>query len=172
MRVAHSQLTGARFESPRLTDVLIEDSDLSNARWHKAVLQRVSITGARLVGFSLPGESLVENVVFAGCNCHLADFRFVVFKGARFENCVLTEADFQGANLSGVKFVSCDLRFARFSQARMIGADLRGSQIEGLVAGAAELRGAIVDPAQTISIAEGLGMTVAWQEDDAEPGLR
>lgn len=169
MRVVQSTFAETRLDSPKLSDVIFEDCDLSNARWHKATFQRVQLSTARLVGFSLTGESLLQNVCFTACNCRLADFRFVVFKGARFENCVLTEADFQGADLSGVAFVNCDLRSAQLSQARMIGTDLRGSQIDGLIAGAAELRGAIVDPAQTVSIAEGLGMTVAWQ-DDADPG--
>jgi hypothetical protein len=44
--------------------------------------------------------------------------------------------------------------------ARLEAADFRGSQVEGLVANAEDLRGAIVDPAQAMVFAELMGLKI------------
>jgi len=42
---------------------------------------------------------------------------------------------------------------------------LRGCQIEGMRAGPAELKGAIIDPVQAVALAEALGLTVEFAAD-------
>lgn len=46
------------------------------------------------------------------------------------------------------------------TEATLEGADFRGSRVEGLVATAADLKGAIVDPAQAMIFAELPGLKI------------
>ncbi|MGZ4860770.1 MAG: pentapeptide repeat-containing protein, partial [Candidatus Angelobacter sp.] len=54
----------------------------------------------------------------------------------------------------------CQFKNVDMTEAKLEGADFRGSSVEGLVANAADLKGAIVDPAQAISFAEVMGLKI------------
>ena len=55
---------------------------------------------------------------------------------------------------------SCEFKNADMTEAKLEGADFRGSRVEGLMALAADLKGAIVDPAQAMIFAELLGLKI------------
>lgn len=46
------------------------------------------------------------------------------------------------------------------TEAKLDGADFRGSSVEGLLVHAADLKGAIVDPAQAMIFAELMGLKI------------
>ena len=54
----------------------------------------------------------------------------------------------------------CNLSHVEMTGAKLGEADLRGSQLEGLQANADDLRGAIVDPAQAMVLAEIMGLKI------------
>lgn len=142
-----------------MRDVLLDHVTLATSQWERPLLQRVHFGECRLTGMTVI-EGKLEHTVFAGCTAQLAAFRFTTFKVARFERCILTEADFQGTDLSGVVFYQCDLTGAQLSGARLVGTDFRGSTIDGLRVGPNELPGAIVDTGQAILLAKVLGVEV------------
>lgn len=146
-------------------DVRCDVCDLTAAEWQKPHLTRVEFVGCRLMGLRLLDAEL-QDVQFKECAAEYALFWPAVFKGARFERCQLREASFQGADLSGVVFQDCDLRQADFQGAKMVGTDLRGSQLEGMRVGLAELQGAIIAPTQAVHLASLLGIVV--KAEDAE----
>lgn len=143
----------------QMLDVRFETCDLVGAEWEKVHLNRVECIGSRLMGLKLI-KAEIENVFVKDCNAEFAIFWDAVFKGVRFEHCILGETSFERADLSGVVFHDCDLRKADLRGAKLVGTDFRGSRIDGLQVGLKELRGAIVDPSQTLYLAALLGITV------------
>ncbi|MGZ4890300.1 MAG: pentapeptide repeat-containing protein [Candidatus Angelobacter sp.] len=67
------------------------------------------------------------------------------------------EADFHGSDLRGALLKGCQFKNVDMTEAKLEGADFRGSSVEGLVANAADLKGAIVDPAQAIKLCRSHG---------------
>ncbi|MEO8287845.1 MAG: pentapeptide repeat-containing protein [Chloroflexota bacterium] len=161
-------LRGSHLEGLQIKDVRAEDCDFANATWPGVMLRRVEMHNSRLTG-ARANEAHFQDVLFSGCKCRLAQFRFSTFKAVRFENCDLSEADFQGADLTQVRFVNCDLSSAEMSQAKLAGADLRGCKTDGLHVGLEELRGAMIDPVQAVTLVRSLGIQVDWEDDQQPP---
>jgi uncharacterized protein YjbI with pentapeptide repeats len=158
------EFDGTRLRGPQLSDIRFDNCNFANARWDSPIAHRIELIGCKLTGFSA-FEGHFQDILIQGCKGDLAAFRFAKFRAARFENCLLTEADFGGTDLSGSVFVNCDLRNAQMSGAVLDGVDLRGSNIEGMRVGAKELRGAIVDPVQAVELARILGIVVKWTNE-------
>ena len=156
---AETNLTAARF-----ADARFDACDLAGASWHAARLTRVEFLNCRLIGLKLNQPEL-RDVLFLNCKMEYAVCWSGSFKTARFENCVLRGASFEGTDLSGVVFRKCDLSGADFRGTTLDGVDLRGSMLAGLQVGIPELRGAIIDPSQTTSLAGLLGVVVQWLDD-------
>lgn len=151
---SETSLTAARF-----ADVRFDACDLAGANWQAPRMSRVEFLNCRLIGMKLH-QPEARDVLWRNCNLEYALSWNGSFKAARFENCVLSAASFEGADLSGVVFRQCDLSGADFRGATLAGADLRGSTLAGLQVGLAELRGAMIDPSQTASLAGLLGVVV------------
>ena len=149
-----------------LSDARFDECDLANADWRKVILDRVEFVGCRLLGLRA-NEAHFKNTVIQECNASLAQFRFTTFKAVRFENCNLRGADFQEADLRGVVFKDCDLREVQMSSARLENTDFRGSEIEGLMVGADNLKGAIVEPFQAAYFAGLMGLQVKWTDTES-----
>jgi uncharacterized protein YjbI with pentapeptide repeats len=153
-----------RFRGPQLSDIRFDGCNFANARWEGPIAHRIELIGCKLTGFST-FEGHFQDILFQDCKGDLAAFRFAKFRAARFENCLLAEADFGNTDLSGSVFVNCDLRNAQMSGAILYGVDVRGSNIEGIRVGAKELKGAIVDPVQAVELARILGIVVKWTNE-------
>lgn len=151
--------TAARFDHLRLEDVRFVGCNLANAAWQKSACVRAEFTGCRMTGFSTL-ETLFLDTVFRDCKVDLAQFYEAKMSGVRFEECPLTGTDFRKTDLTGAAFVRCDLSNADFTGATLMGADLRGCQIDGMRAGPAELRGAIVDEVQALALVRAMGITI------------
>lgn len=158
-------LEQTRFLAPKLIDLRLENCDLANAAWEKALLQRVEILGCRMTGFKAI-EAHFQDVLFRDCIGALAQFRFATFKSVQFERCNFANADFQGANLAGVRFVKCDLSNAEMSHTTLTSTDFRSSKIEGLKVGVRELPGAIMDHFQAAYVASRLGIVIKAEDED------
>jgi uncharacterized protein YjbI with pentapeptide repeats len=160
MQLKQVNLHGTELAHAQIHDSRLIQCDLANANWFQADFARVELVGCRLTGFHTI-ESRLQDVLFKDCQAALAQFRFAVFKTARFEQCDLSDADFEGADLSGVVFLNCNLSGAEMSRAKLAGADLRGCELNGLHAGWQELQGAIIDPSQALALVQAFGIIVA-----------
>ncbi len=158
-------LEQTRFLAPKLSDLRLENCDLANAVWERAVLQRVELLGCRMTGFKAI-EAHFQDVLLRDCIGTLAQFRFATLKAVCFEQCNFANADFQGANLAGVRFVKCDLSNAEMSHTTLTGTDFRSSKIEGLKVGVRELPGAIMDHFQAAYVASLLGIVIKAEDED------
>lgn len=155
----HGRLVGARLASAHFRDVRFTHSDLSQAVLDKAALQRTELLNCRLTGLQ-GNEARFQDLLLRDCHAQYASFAGGVFKGARFEHCILRDTSFLEADLSGAVFLDCDLTNADLLGAKLLGADLRGSTIEGLRVGLKEIQGIQVDLAQAARLLQGLGATV------------
>lgn len=157
--------SGTVFTGLSLTDVSLSACDLANARWDGVIVHRLAVLDSRLMGLHL-AEGFVESALFRECIATLSIFFQTEFAGVRFEKCLLAEADFRECDLRGAVFQECDLRDSDFRGARLQGADFRTSTLKGVkVAGAENVRGAIVDPFQAAYLAgreELLGLSVRY----------
>ncbi len=84
-----------------------------------------------------------------------ADLRGVSLRGVR-----LAEADLTDADLTDVDLRGADLSHATLRGAVLQGADLRGAAVVGVDLAALRLDGAVLDVAQAIQVARGLGASV------------
>jgi uncharacterized protein YjbI with pentapeptide repeats len=155
-------VSGARLQLSQLRDTRFDHCDLSAAEWFQCDVRRVELRDCRAMGFAAV-EAQVQDLVVTDCNAQLANFRFSTVERARFERCDLSAAEFTGARLTDVVFTGCDLRNADFSGAILNRVDLRGAQIEGMRAGFAELRGALLTPPQALALVRQAGIIVEWE---------
>ena len=145
-------------------DCQFENADFANCSLEKAYLRRVEFAGSRLLGVKILDGDL-EDVRFTRCSLNLGRLWTSSCKSLRFEHCSLQEASFDGTNLAGVVFYKCDLSQADFRNTKLKGADLRGSTIDGIKINAADLAGAIIDPAQAMQLIELFGVTVRSEDE-------
>jgi uncharacterized protein YjbI with pentapeptide repeats len=149
----------------QVLDVRFEGCDLAGSVWEKPELRRVELEGCRAIGLTLTDASL-DDVRFQRCNAEHLRLWSSSLRSVRFEHCVLRAASFMESDLSGTVFRRCDLTGADLRGTKLAGADLRGSTLTGVQLGIAEIRGAIIDPAQAVHLAGLLGVTV--QEEESE----
>lgn len=154
-----TRFTETDFDSPRLTDSVLSGCDLANAQWERLTAQRLLVEECQLIGFDAP-DARWQDMTFTRCRAQYVKLRFSKFKQVRFEECDLRNADFQGSDLSGVVFHKCDLTDAQLSGTTLTGTDFRGSTIERMKVGIAELPGAIVEPVQAAYVAGLLGVVI------------
>ncbi len=159
------RLDETQFDGLRLIDVHFAGCNLANAQWSALTAERILFNECQLIGFDAP-DARLHDIIFSGCQAQFAKLRFSKFKGARFERCDLRNADFQGSDLSGVVFYKCDLTDAQLSGTTLKGTDFRGSTIERMRVGIAELPGAIVEPIQAAYIAGVLGIVVKLEGEE------
>lgn len=153
------------FDPLRLVDVALIGCDLANAQWARLTAQRLAFAECQLIGFDAP-DARWQDVTFTRCRAQYAKFRFSKFKQVHFEECDLRNADFQGSDLSGVVFHKCDLTDTQLSGTTLQGTDFRGSTIERMRVGIAELPGAIVEPVQAAYVAGLLGVVIRNEGDE------
>jgi uncharacterized protein YjbI with pentapeptide repeats len=161
--VSNGRLNATVLPGVHWRDARFDTCDLAEADWEHADLARVELLSCRLLGFKAT-EALIQDAIFKDCDARFAVWFSTRFKAVRFERCMLDETSFQEADLTGVIFRQCDLRQADLRGAKLIGADFRGSQVEGMRVGPADVRGAIIEPAQAIAFAGLLGLDVRYAE--------
>ncbi|MGD0436290.1 MAG: pentapeptide repeat-containing protein [Bryobacteraceae bacterium] len=153
-------LAGGQFGSVVWKDVRLVGCDLANIRAHRISLLRVELVDCRLTGFRATALDWQDVLIQNG------DVRYAQFQGGRFRTCEFDacnweEADLQEADLSGSIFRSCNLARADLQRTKLQNTDFRKSEVESMLVGMSDLRGAIVDPAQAMIFARLLGLQIA-----------
>jgi uncharacterized protein YjbI with pentapeptide repeats len=140
-----ANLSGANFTASTLTDNNFTSADLSGAnftdaivsrcRFIKAILQKVILIGAVLIG------SNFTNAILTGSN----------LTGANLTNAVLANADLTKANLTNAILTNADLNHAILIDADLTGANLAGADLTGADLRGVNLKDTILDPGVVIS---------------------
>ena len=145
-----------------------------NASRHRAsaflncTFTRCSFFDAEFADCKLVGSTF-DRCEFGPLVCEGGDWSFVGLAGAalahaRFVGVRMREVDLTGARCLGTVLRDVDLSGASLHRTDLSGADLRGSDISSLDPTAVTLHDTIVDPDQTIGVAESLGFDVRPQE--------
>jgi uncharacterized protein YjbI with pentapeptide repeats len=142
-----------------LKDVRLVECDFANANAIGMKAQRVEFVNCRLTGLRAV-ESECQDFLISGGDAGFAEFLLGTFKRSEFNACNFGDADFHGCDLRAALLKGCEFKNADMTGAKLEGADFRGSRVEGLMALAADLKGAIVDPAQAMVFAELLGLRI------------
>jgi uncharacterized protein YjbI with pentapeptide repeats len=150
-RISRALLIGTELNRVRITDCIVEASDLSGLVLGDSDLARVEFHDCRMSGLQAHGSRL-RDVAFFRCKLDEANFRMTVFERAEFHDCDLVESDFYGAKLPGAEIVGCDLTGAELSNCDMAGTRLLGSTLDRLK-GAGSLRGVSISGDQIVPVA-------------------
>jgi len=144
-------LSDAHLGPLSLSDVAVEDTDLSNAALPETTARRVEFVRCRAVGLQL---SLVQatDLYVQDCQLDYATIRIAKVKNTVvFSGCSFRETLFVG-DLSNVVFADCEFNGAEFEATRAAECDLRGSRLTD-VRGLLSLRGAKITHEQALSVA-------------------
>jgi uncharacterized protein YjbI with pentapeptide repeats len=150
---------GTRLPDMRMSDALLEASDLSGVQALKARWYRDEFVGCRLTGMQLFTFHGVD-IFFRECSMENAMFTAGRFKSVRFERCNLRGMLMEKMDLAGTVFRNCDMAGADLSGSGLKGVDFRGSDLSGLRVEGRQLRGTLIDSLQAVQIASLLGIIV------------
>ena len=153
------RLAGGQFGSAVWKDVRLSRCDLANVRARRMDLLRVAFVDCRMTGLTTDAVDWKDVLVRNG-DLSYAQVAGGTFQSCEFEGCKWQEADLQNTDFSGCVFRSCDFSRADLRGARLNGADFRTSEIEGMVVGIHDLRGAIVSADQAIVLSRVLGIVI------------
>ena len=155
----HINFSRSSLHGVQLRDVRLVECDFANSEAIGMKAKRVEFLNCRLTGLRAV-ESEWQDLLISGRDASFSQFRFGTFKTSEFNDCNFTEADFHGCDLRGALLKGCELKNVDMTGAKLEETDFRGSRVEGLMAMAADLKGAIVDPAQAMTFAELLGLKI------------
>lgn len=153
------KLAGGRFGTAIWKDVRLVGCDLANVRAHRVALVRVELIDCRLAGFVATALEW-QDVLIRNGDMRYAQLSGGKFRNAEFEACNWQEADLQNSDLAGCVFRSCTFARADLRGSKLQNTDFRSSEVEGMLVGIQNLRGAIVDPAQAMIFARVLGLEI------------
>ena len=149
----------SRLSDVWLRDVRLLSADLAESTWLDATFLGCAAAGIQAF------DSGLRRVVFHECKLDSVNFRGAALTDVAFENCLLRDVDFGGATLKRARFPGSTLTRADFSRATLEKVDLRGAELD-ITAGYESLRGAIISPAQLMSIAPVLARQLGIQVKD------
>jgi uncharacterized protein YjbI with pentapeptide repeats len=154
VRLVKCRFNSARCLPVHLSDVLLEDCDLSGADFSEGGLERVTFRNCRMTGF-VAGSASLKGVCFVDSRLDSVALRAIDAKECLFSGCDMRLADFEMSSLAKVRFEKCRLAEASFRQSRLEEVDFRSSDLAGLkYAGA--IKGATIDPVQLYDLAPAL----------------
>jgi uncharacterized protein YjbI with pentapeptide repeats len=167
-RIVNARFVAAAMPRLRLTDVVVENVDLSGADLDDSVFDRVVFRDCRMSGVILSRCNFTD-VLVTDCRLDDASFRMAEADSVHFEDVDLRQSDFYAARLESTRFFDCNLTGAQFSQARTPGVRLHGSDLTD-VKGSVDLAGAVIGSAQVLPLALGILSALQIQvEDERDP---
>lgn len=154
-----SIFSGCVFRNVRFNVSAHVNSAFDNCRFEHCNFFDAVFEGCKFTGSVFTGSSLKPVRVEGG------NWSFVSLAGADLQRSAFSQVNFTEADLSNTDLRHSELRDCRlvnvaWSGARLSRADLRGSALEGIEAEDFNVRGAVVDVAQALTIAEAHGAVI------------
>ena len=123
--------------------------DLSGERHEKVAFIDVDLS-----------ETVDDGGVFTECAFRGARFNVSTHADAAFVNCTFTRCSFFDASFAGCKLVGSMFDGCTFGLLEVDGGDWSFTDLSAFDPETAELKGAVIDPAQALVIAAALGLVV------------
>jgi uncharacterized protein YjbI with pentapeptide repeats len=166
---AKQWLSGVRvleleLDRPQLVDLRFDECDLSGITATGFGMRRVAMRNTRLRGVSLV-KGQYDDGLLQDCTTDELSFRFTRLRNVVFRDCDLTGADFYQTTFEHVTFEGCRLRSARFHAATIKCLRISDCDLSGL-AGALDLKGAVIDVADLTSLAPSLAGEIGIELTD------
>lgn len=159
-----TSLAGATLSGVHLEGCALERVDLSRVRLPESVVDGCSFTGCKALATSWSMQRAPvlapEPSTWLDCQLSMGGFGGLDLTGARFERCVLTDADFDGATLREVVFDACSLAGARLIRADLRDADLRTARDYVVDIRESRVEGLRVDPVGALGLLAPFGVVV------------
>ena len=154
-------LQNCDFSRASFMDALWGDSNLSNARFDHGFFSGCCLLAVKGVGADFTAGRLT-GVRIAACNFQYGNFSRCRCHKLRIEQSDLSEAVFSESILQEADFSESRFNRTTFFRTPLAGIDLTSCEINGLGLSdsAAELRRAVVSPAQAVELAKLLGVVV------------
>jgi uncharacterized protein YjbI with pentapeptide repeats len=163
-RVSHVAFTGSELHRFRLTDVVMENVELSGVDLDESSFDRVAFRDCRMSGVILTRCTFTD-VTFVDCRLDQANLRMSRAKVMAFDGVNLRQGDFYGATLEHTRFFDCDLTGSEFSKARLQDARFHGSNLTDLKGGQ-YLGGSTIESGQVLPVALGVLSALDIRIDD------
>ena len=159
------QFEGLKLRRAKFTDVWWRGAraltaDFAESEWLDASVLSSAFAGVQAF------ESQWRRVVFQRCKLDAVNLRGAHLQDVVFEDCILRDVDFTGARMLAVSFPGSALRSAKFAKAKLARVDLRDATVIEVVDGYANLRGAILDSAQSVELAADLAQALGISVKD------
>jgi uncharacterized protein YjbI with pentapeptide repeats len=159
--------SGCELRRLHLRDVRFVQCDFSNAILRGFEATRVEFIDCRLTGVAAV-ECRWQDVLIEGCEAAYSRFADARFRACEFRSTNFAESDFRGADFGtdhatgghGCLFSQCSLQRADLSHAKLYETDLRGANLDGMIVGRDDVRGAIVNATQAMDLARLLGLVI------------
>jgi uncharacterized protein YjbI with pentapeptide repeats len=158
----HARVLELELDRAELTDLRLEDCDISGIVATGSVVRRMELLRTRVRGVTFV-KGQIEETFLNECSTDELSFRFSRLKRMIFRDCDLSGADFYNAMFDHVTFENCDLQRAKFEAAIVDCLSIRNCNLAGLQ-GVSGLKGAQLDasdlPAMAASLAVDAGIKV------------
>jgi uncharacterized protein YjbI with pentapeptide repeats len=141
-------------DRPEWVDLRFEECDLSGVVARDFVMRRVQFRATRLRGVAFTNGQYDDGLLL-DCKTDELSLRFTRLRNVTFRGCDLSNADFYSATFEHVTIESCSLRGARFHSADVKCLRIKDCDMLG-IAGALDLKGAVIDFADLPSLAPSL----------------
>jgi fluoroquinolone resistance protein len=145
---------GVRFNAASYTDAAFV-----NCAFIRCAFFDATFTGCKFVGSVFDGCTF-DLMKAEGGDWSFAGLRKAPLGGASFTGVRMREADLTGVRCEGATLRGIDLSGALLHNADLTRADLRGSDLSSLDPLTAQLKDAVIDMAQAMTIATALGLDV------------
>lgn len=150
---------GCDIAAPFLQDVRLVNCDLSNATFRNFQATRVEFIDCRLMGMKAV-ECRWQDVLVENCDGRYAQFTDGRIRPSEIRTSSFVEADFRGVDFDGSVLSQVDLSRADLRRSKLRNLDLRSCEIEGIMVGADDVRGATVSAPQAMDLARLLGLII------------
>lgn len=157
------RFTDCLFERADFTDVAFKSCDFSNSNFSDSLFTRCRFKDCKGLGANFT-ETSWHHIVGENSN-----FSYTNFTGAKLRLVNLTLWNFSGASLCQCNLQNFAVKEAHFLETVFFRTPLKGinftdAQIDGILVGAQELKGAIVTPYQASRLAVLLGLVIQWDK--------
>ena len=153
------QLVNSRLERFQAANVIFDKCDLSNCELLGASLHQVEFRQCKLTGANF-AESYLRDCRFVDCLADYASFSNSNLKNVAFNDCRLKETDFYDLTWKALELNGCELTRSNWLHTTLNKLNLSSCDFETISISPEQLRGLVVNPAQALIIAAGLGLVI------------